>query len=86
MRPEFVEVDEVLFLSPVEIGNLIRLDGCVLYTEPHSGTMHVEVIAKVSVSLVFAQRARGAQHTRTRTHTHAHMHTHTQPPTRGVLL
>eukprot|EP00041_Stephanoeca_diplocostata_P012649 m.212242 g.212242 ORF g.212242 m.212242 type:complete len:123 (+) comp19037_c0_seq15:439-807(+) len=31
--PSFVEVDEVLFLAPVNIGNLLRFESCVLYTE-----------------------------------------------------
>eukprot|EP00037_Helgoeca_nana_P012824 m.117109 g.117109 ORF g.117109 m.117109 type:complete len:466 (+) comp21674_c0_seq1:156-1553(+) len=45
----FVEVDEVLFLSPVEIGNLIQLESCVLYANdpPGSTAMHVEVLARV---------------------------------------
>eukprot|EP00041_Stephanoeca_diplocostata_P012655 m.212205 g.212205 ORF g.212205 m.212205 type:complete len:442 (+) comp19037_c0_seq8:239-1564(+) len=44
--PSFVEVDEVLFLAPVNIGNLLRFESCVLYTE--GNIMHVEVRTSVT--------------------------------------
>lgn len=54
-RPVFHELDEVTFKSPVAIGDLLRLDSCVLFTSenfdpqgrPGRPTIHIEVIAKV---------------------------------------
>lgn len=52
------QVDEVTFKEPVEIGNLLQLDSCVLFTSetpgphklpPHSRLMFVEVVAYVTI-------------------------------------
>lgn len=53
-KPVFMELDEVLFQSPVSVGDLLRLDSSVLYTsekvDPEGrATVHVEVIANVLV-------------------------------------
>lgn len=53
-KPVFMELDEVLFRSPVSVGDLLRFDSCVLYTsnevDPKGrATVHVEVIANVLV-------------------------------------
>ncbi|CAM9147871.1 unnamed protein product, partial [Sphacelaria rigidula] len=32
-RPQFSEIDEVVFLQPVDVGDLVHLDACVLYTK-----------------------------------------------------
>jgi acyl-coenzyme A thioesterase 9 len=59
-QPVFREVDRVLFRHPVEIGDILRLDSCIIWTTPrgeknpntgnHSPAhpmVHVEVIANV---------------------------------------
>lgn len=33
-RPQFIEVDRVQFLSPVKVGDLLKLESRVLYTTP----------------------------------------------------
>eukprot|EP00904_Undaria_pinnatifida_P005191 jgi/Undpi1/1801/HiC_scaffold_12.g05188.m1 len=33
-RPRFSEIDEVVFLQPVDVGDLVHLEACVLYTKP----------------------------------------------------
>lgn len=53
-KPVFMELDEVLFRSPVSVGDLLRLDSSVLYTSENvdpkgRATIHVEVIANVLV-------------------------------------
>lgn len=50
-NPIFREVDEVLFLAPVNIGNILNYESSVLYTEICDGLsiMHIEVIANVIV-------------------------------------
>lgn len=53
-RPVFMELDEVIFRSPVSVGDLLRFDSCVLYTsevvDPEGrATIHVEVVANVLV-------------------------------------
>ena len=35
--PQFLDVDEVTFGAPVNIGNLVRLRACVLYVENFGG-------------------------------------------------
>ena len=35
-RPIFKEVDEVTFMRPVDVGDLLRLRSCVLHTKPSS--------------------------------------------------
>lgn len=43
-RPSFYEVAEVNFLSPVDVGDLMRFDSCVLYTHiGDDGLPHVHV-------------------------------------------
>ncbi|KAJ8774752.1 hypothetical protein K2173_017198 [Erythroxylum novogranatense] len=49
--PQFVEVDHIDFLKPVDVGNFLRLKSCVLYTElehPSKPLIKVEVIAQVT--------------------------------------
>ncbi|CAM9608254.1 unnamed protein product, partial [Phaeothamnion confervicola] len=50
-RPQFQEVDDVSFLQPVDVGNLVRFDACILYTTPaiddNLPKAHVEVLARV---------------------------------------
>ncbi|XP_051133224.1 acyl-coenzyme A thioesterase 2, chloroplastic-like [Andrographis paniculata] len=49
-QPVFVEVDHVDFLKPVDVGNFLRFNSCVLYTElenPESPMINVEVVAHV---------------------------------------
>ena len=51
-RPVFLELDEVTFRSPVSVGDLLRLESCVLYTSEQMDilgrlTIHVEVLAEV---------------------------------------
>lgn len=50
-NPAFLEVDEVLFVAPVSIGNLLSYESSVLYTEIRDGQplMHIEVVARVMV-------------------------------------
>ncbi|KAL7106410.1 hypothetical protein ACP275_07G111700 [Erythranthe tilingii] len=48
--PCFVEVDHVDFLKPVDVGNFLRFNSCVLYTElenPAKPMINVEVVAHV---------------------------------------
>ncbi|XP_011085044.1 acyl-coenzyme A thioesterase 9, mitochondrial isoform X1 [Sesamum indicum] len=48
--PCFVEVDHVDFLKPVDVGNFLRFNSCVLYTElenPAQPMINVEVVAHV---------------------------------------
>ena len=35
-RPVFKEVDEVTFMRPVDVGDLLRLRSCILHTKPLS--------------------------------------------------
>lgn len=35
-RPVFKEVDEVTFMRPVDVGDLLRLRSCILHTKPSS--------------------------------------------------
>jgi acyl-coenzyme A thioesterase 9 len=43
-RPSFFEVAHVDFLSPVDVGDLMRFDSCVLYTHiGDEGLPHVHV-------------------------------------------
>ena len=57
-NPAFLEVDEVLFVAPVSIGNLLSYESSVLYTEIRDGQplMHIEVLrfslASLSLSLL----------------------------------
>eukprot|EP00401_Gymnodinium_catenatum_P028028 CAMPEP_0117581732 /NCGR_PEP_ID=MMETSP0784-20121206/66004_1 /TAXON_ID=39447 /ORGANISM="" /LENGTH=447 /DNA_ID=CAMNT_0005382103 /DNA_START=71 /DNA_END=1414 /DNA_ORIENTATION=+ len=51
-RPVFHELDQVIFRSPVNVGDLLRLQSCVLYTSENidqlgRATVHVEVVADV---------------------------------------
>jgi len=50
-QPRFVEVDEVVFKKPVNVGDLLRLDSCVLYTSQNPLSMnpliHIQVVATV---------------------------------------
>mmetsp|Transcript_5026 Transcript_5026/g.16177 ORF Transcript_5026/g.16177 Transcript_5026/m.16177 type:complete len:448 (-) Transcript_5026:160-1503(-) len=53
-RPVFMELDEVIFRSPVSVGDLLRFDSSVLYTSEEvdpkgRATIHVEVVANVLV-------------------------------------
>jgi len=53
-RPIFHELDEVVFRSPVNVGDLLRFDSSVLYSsetiDPEGrATMHIEVIAYVLI-------------------------------------
>ncbi|KAH6809278.1 Thioesterase/thiol ester dehydrase-isomerase superfamily protein [Perilla frutescens var. frutescens] len=48
--PCFQEVDHVDFLKPVDVGNFLRFNSCVLYTEldnPEKPLINVEVVAHV---------------------------------------
>eukprot|EP00928_Gymnodinium_smaydae_P048344 TRINITY_DN32306_c0_g1_i1.p1 TRINITY_DN32306_c0_g1~~TRINITY_DN32306_c0_g1_i1.p1 ORF type:complete len:507 (+),score=99.87 TRINITY_DN32306_c0_g1_i1:102-1523(+) len=50
--PVFLELDEVVFKAPVSVGDLLRLDACILFTsediDPEGrATVHVEVVATV---------------------------------------
>ncbi|KAI3470322.1 hypothetical protein Pfo_026985 [Paulownia fortunei] len=48
--PCFLEVDHVDFLKPVDVGNFLRFNSCVLYTElenPTQPMINVEVVAHV---------------------------------------
>ncbi|KAK6146374.1 hypothetical protein DH2020_020243 [Rehmannia glutinosa] len=48
--PFFLEVDHVDFLKPVDVGNFLRFNSCVLYTElenPAQPMINVEVVAHV---------------------------------------
>ncbi|KAL3139880.1 hypothetical protein ABBQ38_004174 [Trebouxia sp. C0009 RCD-2024] len=52
-RPTFKEVDEVTFMRPVDVGDLLRLRSCILHTQPSSPesnkvTIHTEVVASVA--------------------------------------
>ncbi|KAK3243621.1 hypothetical protein CYMTET_46734 [Cymbomonas tetramitiformis] len=47
MRPSLLDVDEITFQKPVDVGNLMRLKSCILHTEPETGVVHVEVEAFV---------------------------------------
>ncbi|CAM9621366.1 unnamed protein product, partial [Laminaria digitata] len=51
-RPRFSEIDEVVFLQPVDVGDLVHLEACVLYTKPGKDSNAppeacVEVLASV---------------------------------------
>ncbi|CAN0044696.1 unnamed protein product [Discosporangium mesarthrocarpum] len=50
-RPQFLEIDEVVFLQPVDVGDIVRFDACVLYTRERDGAHPpaacVEVLASV---------------------------------------
>mmetsp|Transcript_29883 Transcript_29883/g.46257 ORF Transcript_29883/g.46257 Transcript_29883/m.46257 type:complete len:430 (-) Transcript_29883:12-1301(-) len=51
-QPLFVEVDRVVFHKPVEIGNLLKFESCILYTtnpenEGERPKIHVEVSADI---------------------------------------
>ncbi|KAH6815977.1 Thioesterase/thiol ester dehydrase-isomerase superfamily protein [Perilla frutescens var. hirtella] len=49
--PCFQEVDHVDFLKPVDVGNFLRFNSCVLYTElenPEKPLINVEVVAHVT--------------------------------------
>ncbi|CAM9868378.1 unnamed protein product [Scytosiphon promiscuus] len=50
-RPRFSEIDEVVFLQPVDVGDLVKLDACILYTkegrEDGCPQACVEVLASV---------------------------------------
>ncbi|KDP35138.1 hypothetical protein JCGZ_10672 [Jatropha curcas] len=49
--PRFLEVDHVDFVKPVDVGNFLRLNSCVLYTElddPTKPMINVEVVAHVT--------------------------------------
>lgn len=49
--PCFVEVDHVDFLKPVDVGDLLHLKSCVLYTQVENSStplIHVEVVAHVT--------------------------------------
>lgn len=51
-KPVFMELDEVVFRSPVSVGDLVRFDSSVLYTSEEidaqgRATVHVEVVAQV---------------------------------------
>lgn len=50
-RPEFYQVAHVDFLSPVDVGDLMRFDSAVLYThtgqETGSPHVHVQVVASI---------------------------------------
>ena len=51
-RPIFLELDEVKFASPVSVGDLVKLESCVLFTSEAMDikarhTVHVEVLAQV---------------------------------------
>ncbi|PIN07996.1 Acyl-CoA thioesterase [Handroanthus impetiginosus] len=49
-KPYFVEVDHVDFFKPVDVGNFLRFNSCVLYTElenPERPMINVEVVAHV---------------------------------------
>ncbi|KAI8016370.1 hypothetical protein LOK49_LG05G01622 [Camellia lanceoleosa] len=51
MMPCFLEVDHVDFLRPVDVGDLLRLTSCVLYTELETTDqplINVEVVAHVT--------------------------------------
>jgi acyl-coenzyme A thioesterase 9 len=45
--PEFVEVDDVTFRRPVEVGSLLQLESCVLFVDSDN-SVHVEVMASVT--------------------------------------
>jgi acyl-coenzyme A thioesterase 9 len=60
-RPQFIEVDRVRFVAPVEVGDLLKLEATVLYTTPKRVSresarlttveppeIHVEVVAHVT--------------------------------------
>ena len=51
-RPVFVEVDEVSFVAPVDVGDLVVLHSRVLYTSPSKSSnktqVHIEVEAWVT--------------------------------------
>lgn len=43
-RPTFKEVDEVTFMRPVDVGDLLRLRSCILHTQlspPGSNKVHI---------------------------------------------
>ncbi|CAM9928543.1 unnamed protein product [Ectocarpus sp. 6 AP-2014] len=51
-RPRFSEIDEVVFLQPVDVGDLVKMDACILYTKEgkeagSSPQACVEVLASV---------------------------------------
>lgn len=49
--PCFLEVDHVDFLKPVDVGNFLRFQSCVLYTElenPEEPLINIEVVAHVT--------------------------------------
>ncbi|KMZ61830.1 Acyl-CoA thioesterase [Zostera marina] len=49
--PCFLEVDHVDFLKPVDVGNFLRFQSCVLYTElenPEKPLINIEVVAHVT--------------------------------------
>ncbi|KAK9810539.1 hypothetical protein WJX72_012385 [[Myrmecia] bisecta] len=51
-RPIFVEVDEVTFQRPVDVGDLLRFKSCILHTQPGTngsrGYIHAQVIAYIT--------------------------------------
>ncbi|PIN16514.1 Acyl-CoA thioesterase [Handroanthus impetiginosus] len=51
MMPSFLEVDNVDFLRPVDVGDFLRFKSCVLYTECENSDrplIHIEVVAHVT--------------------------------------
>ncbi|PKA59283.1 hypothetical protein AXF42_Ash001377 [Apostasia shenzhenica] len=50
-RPCFLEVDHVIFLKPVDVGDFLRFKSCVLYTKlenPEKPLISIEVVAHVT--------------------------------------
>lgn len=45
-RPIFVEVDEVTFQRPVDVGDLLRFKSCILHTQPSKDGTRVSLTAK----------------------------------------
>lgn len=49
--PRFLEVDHVDFLKPVDVGDFLRFNSCVLYTQldnPEQPLVNIEVVAHVT--------------------------------------
>ena len=41
-RPTFKEVDEVTFMRPVDVGDLLKFRSCIIRTEPSAGPDKVD--------------------------------------------
>ena len=59
-QPNFIEVDRIDFLTPVEVGSILRLDSQVLHTEQHESG-HWVVFCEVRASVLKPEQ--GESHT-----------------------